>query len=211
MEFIFKATEYDEISFKSQVSKALEIRTELLSRKEHPKLWKFVDKLNSKEKAPEEVLKKRYVRYKVYGAVLVFLGLFILIPSVVRINEMLIPLLWSIFAIGLGLFYFSYGKRSKKVKRTSFDKAAEKLYNGYKDIPSIKFIFTEDNIKLEGTSIINYSDIEKFFISEDLFIIIWDERITVIQKKDLSSGNLEEFIDFIKSKSQDLFEIVNII
>ena len=35
MEFIFKATEYDEISFKSQVSKALEIRTELLSRKEH--------------------------------------------------------------------------------------------------------------------------------------------------------------------------------
>ena len=77
MEFIFKATEYDEISFKSQVSKALEIRTELLSRKEHPKLWKFVDKLNSKEKAPEEVLKKRYVRYRIYGAVLVFLGLFI--------------------------------------------------------------------------------------------------------------------------------------
>ena len=108
--------------------------------------------------------------------------------------------------------YFTLAtEKIEKVKRTSFDKAAEKLYNGYKDIPSIKFIFTEDNIQLEGTSIINYSDIEKFFISEDLFIIIWDERITVIQKKDLSSGNLEEFIDFIKSKSQDLFEIVNII
>ncbi|NLK43604.1 MAG: hypothetical protein GX300_04315 [Tissierellia bacterium] len=210
MEFVFVLSNYDEASFKEQVSKALEKRTELVSRNEYPKMWKFVDKMNSKEKAPEEVLKKRYVRYRIYGIILIFLGFFLLIPSVVKIKEMLIPLIWSIFSISLGLYYFRYGKKPKKVKETSFDKATAKLFNGYKDMPPAKIIITEDKIQLGENSRIEYSDIERIFITEDLFIIIWNERIAVIQKKDLLSSNIEEFTDFIRSKSQDLFEVMNI-
>lgn len=50
MEFIFVLNEYDDAAFKAQVSKVLEKRTELISRKEHPKLWMYTDKMNSKEK-----------------------------------------------------------------------------------------------------------------------------------------------------------------
>lgn len=60
------------------------------------------------------------------------------------------------------------------------------------------------------STIIEYKEIEKILLTEDLFILIWDEKITVLQKKDLSSSSLEEFIDFITYKSYDLFEVLNI-
>ena len=82
--------------------------------------------------------------YRIYGIILIFQD-FSLIPSVVKIKEMLIPLIWSIFSISLGLYYY-FTRKTKKVKETSFDKATAKLFNGYKDMPSAKIIITEDKI-----------------------------------------------------------------
>ncbi|NMA83970.1 MAG: hypothetical protein GX962_08910 [Epulopiscium sp.] len=211
MEFVFVLTKYNSASFKPQVSKALEKRTEIVSRKEHPKVWKYVDKMNSKEKASEEVLKKRHSRYKIYGVFLQILGFFLLIPSLMEPKEMLIPLLVGAFTVGIGILNFRYGRKSKKVKLTSFDKAAIKLFNEYEKIPTVTVTFTNDKVQLVGNVAISYSEIEKIFITEDLFILIWNKRITVLQKKDLSSCNVEEFTNFITYKSHNLFEIVNII
>ena len=76
MEFVFVLTKYNNVSFKPQVSKTLEKRTELVSREKYPQVWKYVDKMSSKEKASEEVPKKRRSRYKIYGILLLFLGFF---------------------------------------------------------------------------------------------------------------------------------------
>lgn len=126
---------------------------------------------------------------------------------------MLIPLLVGAFTVGIGILNFRHGRKSKKVKLTSFDKAAIKLFSEYEKIPTVTVAvtFTNDNVQLVGNVTIGYSEIEKIFITEDLFILIWNERITVLQKKDLSSCNLEEFINFITYKSHNLFEIVIII
>jgi hypothetical protein len=70
--------------------------------------------------------------------------------------------------------------------------------------------FTDDKIQLAGNDLIDYSEINEIFITKDLFIFIWNVRITVLQKKDLSSCNIEEFISFITSKSRDSFEVVSI-
>lgn len=213
MEFVFVLTKYNDVSFNPQVSKALEKRTELVSRKEHPQVWKYVDKMNLKEKASDEVLKRRHSRYKIYGIFLILLGFFLLIPSLMEPKKMLIPLLVGAFAVGIGILYFRYGGKSKKVKLTSFDKAAIQLFNEYEKIPKVKVTvtFTNDKVYLIGNATIGYSEIEKIFITEDLFILIWNERITVLQKKDLSSCNVDEFINFITYKSHNLFEIVKII
>ena len=114
MEFVFELTKYNDISFKLQVSKALEKRTELVSRNKHPRLWKYTDKLNSKKKVPEQVLEKRRSRYKVYGIVLLLLGLFLLIPSLMAPKEMLIPLLVGAFTVGIGILNISFGIKSKR-------------------------------------------------------------------------------------------------
>jgi hypothetical protein len=213
MEFVFVLTKYNEVTFTQQVSKVLENRTELISRKEHPQMWKYIDIINSRIKVSEEVLKKRRRRNKIYGILLLLLGFFILIPSLMKPEEMLVPLLVSVFAIVIGILKFRYGSKLKKEKLTSFDKAAIQLFNGYNEIPSgkVTVAFTNDKVQLGGNDSIDYSKIEKIFITEDLFILIWNDRVTVLQKKDLSSHNVEEFINFIKLKSHNLFEVVNII
>ncbi|MGI6561961.1 MAG: hypothetical protein ACOX3Q_05290 [Clostridia bacterium] len=212
MEYVFVLTEYDEATFKPQVSKALEKRTELVSRKEYPKMWNFIDKMNSKEKASEEVLKKRRRRFNVYGTLFIIAGLFLFIPSLMKPKEMLLPLLAGAFAVVLGIFYLRSGKNTKKEKVTSFDKAAIQLFNEYEKLSSekVSVTFTDDKIQLAGNDLIDYSEINEIFITKDLFIFIWNDRITVLQKKDLSSCNIEEFISFITSKSRDSFEVVSI-
>ncbi|NLX63801.1 MAG: YcxB family protein [Clostridiaceae bacterium] len=210
MEYVFVLSKYNEGLFKTQVSKALEKRTELVSRQRYPKLWRFTDKMNSRGKVPEEVLKKRHVRYRIYGIILMIVGLFVLIPSLVEPKELLVPLLVGALSVCMGIIYFRQGRKSKKKKLTSFDKAAVKLFTEYKKIPErqIKVIFTDDEVKLEDKINFAYSDIENIFITEDLIILIWNKKFTVLQKKDLSSGNIEEFISFITNKSDNLFEVL---
>ena len=210
MEFVFVISKYNNVSFLPQVSKALEKRTELVSRNKLPQMWKYIDKMNSRGKASEEVQKKRRSRYKMYGVLLLLLGLFLLIPSLMEPEEMSIPLLFGTFAVGMGVLYLWYGIKSRKEKLTSFDKAAKQLFNEYNNLPTVNATFTNDKVQLTGNTVIAYSEIEAFFITEDLFIIIWNERITVLQKKDLLSSNVEEFVDFITLKSNNSFAVVNI-
>jgi len=206
MEYVFVLSKYNEELFKTQVSKALEKRTELVSRQRYPKLWRFTDKMNSRGKVPEEMLKKRHIRYRVYGIILMILGFFVLIPSLMDPKGMLVPLLVGALSVCMGIVYFRYGRKSKKKKLTTFDKAAVKLFSEYEQIPDgqIKVIFTDDEVKLEDKNKIGYGEIERIFITEDLLILIWNKRITVLQKKDLSSYNLDEFIDFIAYKTNIL-------
>lgn len=211
MEFIFETSKYDGVSFKPQVSKALEKRTELNSRKKYSKMWKFTDKMNSNEEASKEVLEKRRSRQKVYGIFLILLGLFALIPSLMEPKELLLLLVLSVLNICIGIFNIRYGVKSKKVRSTSFDKAALKLFSEYENIPRAKVIFNSEKIESVDSFTISYSEIEEIFITEDLFILIWNERITVLQKKDLLTYNVEEFISLITDKSQDLFDVVNVV
>jgi len=206
MEYIFVLSKYNEELFKTQVSKALEKRTELISRQRYPKLWKFTDKMNSRGKVPEEVLKKRYVRYRIYGIILMIVGLFVLIPSLVEPKELLVPLLVGALSVCMGIVYFRQGSKSKKKKLTSFDKAAIKLFSEYEKVPDsqIKVTFTDDEVKLGDKNTINYGEIERIFITEDFLVLIWNKRITVLQKKDLSSSSIDEFINFIAHKANIL-------
>jgi len=82
----------------------------------------------------------------------------------------------------------------------------------YEKIPpdKVTVVFSDDKVLLPEDVAINYCDIERFLITEDFFILVWNERITVLQKADLSSGNLDDFIRFILHISNNSFGVVNI-
>lgn len=212
MEFHFELSRYDSDIFRLQVSKALEKRTESVSREKYPMLWNFTDKLNSMGKVSDKAVKKRRSRYKLYGILLLLIGLFLLIPSLTAPREMLVTLLAGLFAALTGILYFRLGRKTNNTKPTSFDKAAELLFTKYKDTHTgnVTVIFTDNSVKLAGESFA-YEKIERFIITEDLFILFWDKKVAVLQKKDLSSGKVEEFIDFVKEKVHGRFEIVSVI
>ena len=80
MDYEFQLSPYDGASLVPQVSCALEKRTESISREKYPKMWKITDHFNSK-KVSEIVLKRRRLRYRVYGILLIIMGAFLLIPG----------------------------------------------------------------------------------------------------------------------------------
>ncbi|MGF7141684.1 hypothetical protein HNQ56_000094 [Anaerotaenia torta] len=210
MEFVFVLSEYNDVIFKSQVSKALEKRSELFSRKAYPKIWRFTDKMNAK-KAAGKALKTGRIIYKIYGIFFLLFGFFLFIPSLMDPKEMRMPLIVGALAIGTGMIYLMSGRKQKKVKLTAFDKAAMQLFGGYEALPAEHQVtFTDEKIRLLEDNAIDYSEIERMFITDDLFILIWNKRITVLQKKDLTPNNVTEFINFITYKSDNLFEVVNI-
>ena len=65
--FTFIISPADAGALEGQVSRALEKRVELASRERMPKLWELTDKLNSVEKAPEDVLGNRRRRRRALG------------------------------------------------------------------------------------------------------------------------------------------------
>ena len=91
--FTFLISPADAGALEGQVSRALEKRVELASRERMPKLWELTDKLNSVEKAPEDVLGNRRRRRRALGFFCWLLSLALIVPCAMQPRELLWPLI----------------------------------------------------------------------------------------------------------------------
>lgn len=193
----FQITPYDTESLLQQVSKALEKRTEFVSRERYPSLWENIDKLNVVSKGK----RRSSLRSKVMSIICLVLGVFLFVPGLMKPQELLVPLLVGAFAIVIGLVYLYIGRKDKK---NPFDKSARLLLMGKDTISakqSIMVSFSESGMEIRADDKepqhIPYSDFESMIETEDLFLFVHDTRITVLQKKDLTSNDITDFRNFI--------------
>lgn len=193
----FQITPYDTESLLQQVSKALEKRTEFVSRECYPGLWENIDKLNAVSKGK----RRSSLRSKVMSIICLVLGVFLFVPGLMKPQELLVPLLVGAFAIVIGIVYLYIGRKGKK---NPFDKSARLLLMGKDTISakqSIMVSFSESGMEIRAddkeSQHIPYSDFESMIETEDLFLFVHDTRITVLQKKDLTSNDITDFRNFI--------------
>ena len=193
----FQITPYDTESLLQQVSKALEKRTEFVSRERYPSLWENIDKLNAVSKGK----RRSSLRSKVMSIICLVLGVFLFVPGLIKPQELLVPLLVGAFAIVIGIVYLCIGRKGKK---NPFDKSARRLLMGKDTISakqSIMVSFSESGMEIRADDKepqhIPYSDFESMIETEDLFLFVHDTRITVLQKKDLTSNGITDFRNFI--------------
>lgn len=193
----FQITPYDTESLLQQVSKALEKRTEFVSRECYPGLWENIDKLNAVSKGK----RRSSLRSKVMSIICLVLGVFLFVPGLMKPQELLVPLLVGAFAIVIGIVYLYIGRKGKK---NPFDKSARLLLMGKDTISakqSIMVSFSESGMEIRADDKepqhIPYSDFESMIETEDLFLFVHDTRITVLQKKDLTSNDITDFRNFI--------------
>ncbi|MDO4732086.1 MAG: YcxB family protein [Bacillota bacterium] len=200
--FLAKPLEKEELL--PQLSRALEKRTHLLSREKMPGIWALTDRLNAVEKAPEAVLRRRRIRSRIWGVICLLLGIFLFVPGLMKPQELLGPLLMGAIAIGAGIGTFFRGRKRKK---NPFDKAAARLLEQGKDsifgsLPEFHFSSDDMRIITEGKEqdCVPYSDFEFVFETEDLFLLIYREKITALHKESISSGRIEDFRSFLQGK-----------
>ena len=93
-EFVFVPTPYS-AELQEELAKALRARTEIISRKMNPKLWRMTDGVNrfaEANRADDPVLKRRKTVQTVLSVVLAAIGVFLLVTGLTEPrNTTLLP------------------------------------------------------------------------------------------------------------------------
>lgn len=200
MEFIFQITQYNSDTLADEVAAALEKQVELNSRKRLPAIWRFTDRINSRQ-ASQKIIKQRLLRTKIYGIFMTVMGIFLLVPGLMEPRELLMPLIAGIIGTitGVGCI-FPWRKRPNR----KFHKIAEKLVANMRKLldetteTPLSVSFTVEGMNLLNKSLIAYQDFETIIEAESIYFLVWQERVTILQKRDLLMEQSEEFLDFLE-------------
>lgn len=200
MEYIFRITQYNADALEDEVAAALKLRLELYSRKRLPALWRFVDRNNSR-RASEGVIKRWSIISKIYGIVMVVMGIILLVPGLLDPRELLVPLIAGMISVVFGVgCIWPWRKQSNR----KFHKIAENLLAGMRkpleettEAPLL-VRFTEEGMSLPNNSFIAYQDFQTIIEVDSIYFLIWRDKVTILQKKDLVEERQEAFLAFLE-------------
>ena len=201
--FIFSMKPYDVNTLFPQVVQILQKRVEIASRKKLPGLWKITDKLNAVPRAPEAELKRRKERQRRWGGLFLVMGIFLFVPGIMKPQELPVPLVAGFLAIVLGILYLRKGDRKKKTLEKKAKQLLEKL-NASMEGQKLRLIFYDTELAITGVGDdkkISYANMECALETKDLFGIIYDNQIIIVQKQELLLGNAEDLIKALKEKT----------
>jgi len=179
----------------TQTALALEKRTEAVSRRMYPGLWRTTDRLNE-NKMPEDVLKRRRIRYKIYGVVLLLLGLFLLIPGLMDPKKLTVPLFAGLFASCNGLFQL-LSRKTHPGKR--YLRAAKQLLAQRNTAPETTIRFDEAGICDEETPI-PFDRFDTIVEMPDLYLLTWNGKVLLLWKQELTNGSPDAFSSLLEQK-----------
>jgi hypothetical protein len=200
--YIFSMKLYDVDALLSQVAWMLQKRVELASRKKLPNLWKLTDKLSVVPRAPEVELKRRRESRRRWGGLLLVMGIFLFVPGIMKPQELPVPLVAGFFAIVMGVLYLRKDDR----KKNSYAKKAKKLLenmNASMENRKLRLVFDDTELAMSGVGEdkkISYANMECALETADLFGLIYENQIVLLQKKELLLGTAEEFAKNLEEK-----------
>jgi len=196
MEYRFYTSTYNVDALLPEVSQALEQRMETYSRQQLPGVWKQIDRVPGSG-APHTTTPGRRVYRRVTSILLIAVGLFLLIPGLVRPDELLGPLVAGALAVGAGI-YFLWSTR--KNRTTRFQKEARAFLAQVAQSEPTEVSFTGEGMQLGDRPLIPYSQIQYHFQTPSGHFITWENQAVFLQQKDLTDGDAEEFASFLRAQ-----------
>ena len=207
MEFIFHVSNYDSPELETETVELLRQRLEARSRQAAPGVWRVTDRLNAH--AAKGPGRRTRQRYKVYGVILIALGVFALVPGLVepRIPGLIVT---GTLAIVWGIWSVSLQERKPLRPPASCRREAAELLGGRRAVDwseaSVKVCFDEEGMTVsagEGREAVPYGDMTGLFETERLWLLVYGkDRALLLQKKDLVSGTAEDFLPHLQGKKE---------
>lgn len=199
MEYIFQTQSLEVEPLVPQVSRALEKRVEMISRREYPEMWAKTDKANEKRAGRPDM--KRLRGSRLMSLSCVALGVFLFVPCLSDPGRFWLPLIVSAFSIVWGCLRLWMSTRPAKAP---FEKAARKLLKGLSRLPegqSLRVCLDEAGMDLAGEAKVPVEAYEFAIETEDLFLITFGGNVALLQKENLVQGDLEDFRTFISEQT----------
>ena len=201
--FIFSMKPYDIDALSGQMAWMLEKRVELASRKKLPGLWKLTDKLNA-TRTPEAEAKRRKERQKAWGGLFLVMGIFLFVPGIMNPQELVVPLVAGFLTIILGVWYLKKDER----KNASFEKKAIKLLEGLNasmEGQKLRLVCSDTKVTFSGvgdSKKVLYENMECTLETEDLFGLVQENQLVLLQKQELLLGEASEFARLLEEKTE---------
>lgn len=206
MEFVFQITGYDDPALDGEAAELLRRRLEARSREILPGMWKVTDSLNAcAAKGPGG--EKRRRRYRVYGVLLIALGVFALVPGLMepRIPSLIIT---GGFAAAAGVLCLCPRERKTLRPPACCKKEAAALLAGRRAVDwsqtAAEVRFDEGGMRVsagESREAVPFGDMTGIFETERLWLLVYGgEKALLLQKKDLASGETEAFPPFLRER-----------
>lgn len=206
MEFLFQITNYNDPALDAEAAELFCRRLEAKSREVLPGMWRVTDRLNAQAaKGPGRETRRR--RYRVYGALLMVLGVFALVPGLM---EPRIPSLIAAggFAAVMGVWCLCLRERTPLRPPSSCKRGAAELLAGRRAVDWEKAAAA---VRFDGNGMtasaqknreaVPYGDMTGIFETARLWLLVYGgEKALLLQKKDLASGEAAAFLPFLRDK-----------
>ena len=184
MLYRFRTSAYSVHELLPEVAAALEKRMEAEGRRRLPGLWKVIDRRGGGN-PQKEMTRGRRIYRRAVGVLLLLVGLFLLIPGLIRPQELMGPLAAGCVALGTAVYYL-YSTRKKRV--STFEKQARKLLEGIAKAPPQPVTFTDGGMQLQGQAPVPYERISFYTETPSGLFLNWDDQAVFLQKQDLMEG-----------------------
>ena len=200
-EFVFVPTPYG-AELQDELAKALRARTEIVSRKKNPKLWRMTDGVSrfaEEHRADDPVLKRRRAVQTVLSVILAAMGVGLLVTGLTEPKN---TTLLAAGVIALVIAAARFLPRPDASVTGQFQRSASLLLKslGGLDLSSKPTIrFTDEAMQIrtnQKTAEFPYEKMETLVETSRLFLLTHTGSATVLQKKDLITGTPEEFQAF---------------
>lgn len=210
IQFIFQVESVDKEGLLDQVSAALEKRLEIRQQQVRPQ--KNMPDMSHMTEEQKQDYFKRQRKYKIFwGIVFIALGIYMVLANIQKPAAGVTQLVVGAFAIIMGIYYILFGGKQKKAKqfkdKTKFVNAAvefldEQVKHTAEKKVQIAF-FEEEMVTINGEleeldqDAVAYGDMECALEGPDMFLLTYNNRGVLLQKKDLTMGSVEEFRAFM--------------
>ena len=186
--YLFQISSYNIGRLLPQVSKALEKRSEHLSRERYPKMWRSIDRLPS----PSRGTSRGRLRTRLFSILCLAAGVILVVPGLMEPKELLVHLVAGAAAVVLGA---SGLWRTRKNREKPFDRSArllleEKDQTPERPAPTVSF--SDQGMSLSekgGSEFVPYRDFESAWETADTLLLVFGRRVTLLQKRDLVQGD----------------------
>ncbi len=196
-DYLFELHSYDINALIPQAGRALEKRTELVSRKRLPGLWRVTDACRAASGGKTQST----LRTRVTSIALLALGAFLVVSGLSSSGEPSISMIiGAVSAVsGIGGLY-----RTSRLASKRFEKSAGLLLKGKDSMPAnppITVTFSEAGMTISsgGTDgdCVPYDRFECAVETADLLLLVYSGSAALLQKSDLMSGDIKEFCAFL--------------
>lgn len=212
MDYVFDLKPVEGEELLPQLSAVLQARTELVSRARNPRAWRTVDKLGNGPRASAEQVRQRKARYRIFGAALFALGVFLLLPAATNRDAKLLPMLVGALSLFMSLQAFRWSS-DKGLLKTDFAAPARQLLGDLAAPGRLggRVTFAKAGVELKpsaGESIgVDYKDVDFLFETADLIVFTDGARIIVLRKAELAGGDVDGWRDFIVKKTENYIDL----